>query len=352
MDRGGVYYYIYDGLGSTRQLVNTSGGITDTWGYSAFGELASHTGTTTNPFLFNAQQFDGASGDYYLRARYYDQSNGRFVSQDPFGGYDDDPISLHRYLYAGDDPIDRSDPSGRDPNFSLAGLSASIASIGSFIATRATIIHLGGSIILGLVNPDLADDLAKAEQAIPVFGAEDSIGASTGRAIRRASDDLLLETLADSNVVVRDIANSTEPQLRSLASNLRRAIVGQDPDWKHYLVGNGNVSFGSFSADGQGLIGIAKSNRNFPGTVAESLNPLLSPTKYGSGHAERRILEDVFDRYKNNPNIDGDLLLYSERTFCPNCIKSIADFKLRMPNVRVHLVTSGKDVEGAIELVP
>ena len=36
MDRGsGVYYYIYDGLGSTRQLVNTGGTVTDTWGYSA-----------------------------------------------------------------------------------------------------------------------------------------------------------------------------------------------------------------------------------------------------------------------------------------------------------------------------
>ena len=76
MDRGsGVYYYIYDGLGSTRQLVSTAGAVTDTWGYSAFGEMASRTsaGTpTVNPFLFNAQQFDGASGDYYLRARYYD----------------------------------------------------------------------------------------------------------------------------------------------------------------------------------------------------------------------------------------------------------------------------------------
>lgn len=94
MDRGGgVYYYLYDGLGSTRQLVNAIGTVTDTWGYSAFGEQAAHTGTTTNPFLFNAQQFDTASGEYYLRARYYDQGNGRFVSQDPFEG-----IMLRTYL--------------------------------------------------------------------------------------------------------------------------------------------------------------------------------------------------------------------------------------------------------------
>ena len=114
MDRGGVYYYIYDGLGSTRQLVNTVGAVTDTWGYSAFGELASHTGSTVNPFLFNAQQFDGASGNYYLRARYYDQSVGRFISQDPFEGRNEDPISLHRYLYASVDPMNRFDPGGRD----------------------------------------------------------------------------------------------------------------------------------------------------------------------------------------------------------------------------------------------
>ena len=114
MDRGGVYYYIYDGLGSTRQLVNTAGAVTDAWGYSAFGELASHTGSTVNSFLFNAQQFDQASGNSYLRARYYDQSNGRFVSQDPLQGVERTPVTLHRYLYANNEPTDRIDPGGQE----------------------------------------------------------------------------------------------------------------------------------------------------------------------------------------------------------------------------------------------
>ncbi len=131
MDRGGIYYYLYDGLGSTRQLVNTSGGVTDSYGYSAFGEMASHTGSTVNPFLFNAQQFDGASGNYFLRARYYDQSAGRFISQDPFGGSDGDPISLHRYLYAGNDPVDMVDPGGQDET--LFGVSMSTAVYSSLI---------------------------------------------------------------------------------------------------------------------------------------------------------------------------------------------------------------------------
>ena len=130
MDRSsGVYYYIYDGLGSTRQLVSITGAVTDSYAYSAFGEMASRTSAgapTVNLFLFNAQQFDGASGGYYLRARYYDQSNGRFISQDPFSGNNEDPISLHRYLYADDDPTDRIDPTGLDPSLTSITVTCAI----------------------------------------------------------------------------------------------------------------------------------------------------------------------------------------------------------------------------------
>jgi RHS repeat-associated protein len=117
MDRaGGTYYYLYDGLGSTRQLVNAGGAVTDAYSYDAFGEGLSHgpSSGALNPFLFNAQQFDSASGDYFLRARYYDPSNGRFLSQDPYNGDNDDPISLHRYLYANDDAVNRVDPGGKE----------------------------------------------------------------------------------------------------------------------------------------------------------------------------------------------------------------------------------------------
>ena len=141
VDHGTVAsYYLFDGLGSTRQLVSTAGAVTDTWSYSAFGELASHTGTTANPFLFNAQQFDQASGDYFLRARYYDQSNGRFVSQDSFEGSNDDPVTLHRYLYAGVNPVSYVDPGGMD--FSLMG---SLVTIGGMTALGLGAGYLAGT---------------------------------------------------------------------------------------------------------------------------------------------------------------------------------------------------------------
>jgi hypothetical protein len=49
---------------------------------------------------------------YYLRARYYSQSTGRFSQLDPFPGNNFDPQSLHKYAYAHGDPVVGTDPSG------------------------------------------------------------------------------------------------------------------------------------------------------------------------------------------------------------------------------------------------
>jgi RHS repeat-associated protein len=192
MDRGsGVYYYLYDGLGSTRQLVNMSGTVTDSYGYSAFGEMALHTGSTVNPFLFNAQQFDQASGDYYLRARYYDQSNGRFISQDPFAGSNDDPVSLHRYLYANNDPVDRVDPSGKEPD--LVSLSAVAGGIGTIVAVEAPAIEevamsaeeTVGSATLSSGLSLVEEDLSSGEQdAESLFQDADEYVSSTTQLLR------------------------------------------------------------------------------------------------------------------------------------------------------------------------
>jgi len=65
-----------------------------------------------NPYLFTAQQFDSSTGLYSLRARYYDPSVGRFLSQDTANYNLTSPPSLNRYVYAANDPINRTDPRG------------------------------------------------------------------------------------------------------------------------------------------------------------------------------------------------------------------------------------------------
>jgi len=46
-------------------------------------------------------------------ARYYNPLTGRFLSRDPEDGSKRDPKSLHKYLYAGGEPVNATDPSGR-----------------------------------------------------------------------------------------------------------------------------------------------------------------------------------------------------------------------------------------------
>jgi RHS repeat-associated protein len=105
-------FYGYDGQGSVRFLTNVSGAVTDTYDYDAFGNVVARTGTTANDYLYRGEQFDSDLGAYFLRARYYDQRRGRFLSSDEFAGFADDPLSLHKYLYASADPVNNSDPSG------------------------------------------------------------------------------------------------------------------------------------------------------------------------------------------------------------------------------------------------
>lgn len=111
--------------------------------YDAYGNMLTGTGLTLaadawTSLLYSGEQTD-KTGLQYLRARYYDPTNGRFSSFDPFAGDTEDPASLHKYLYVAGDPINGIDPTGL-VEFSLVGIQVSI-SIQSFVYT--TLISFG-----------------------------------------------------------------------------------------------------------------------------------------------------------------------------------------------------------------
>ena len=111
---GTVSYFGTDGHGSTRFLANTSGIITDTYTFDAYGLIIGSAGTTPNNYLYFGQQFDSDLSFYYLRARYYKPDSGRFWTMDTYEGDSEDPLSLHRYLYGADNLVNDTDPSGHD----------------------------------------------------------------------------------------------------------------------------------------------------------------------------------------------------------------------------------------------
>lgn len=94
----------------TTRLASTTGAVTDSYTYDVFGAPRTVTGTTANDFRFTGQQDDvnANRGSYYLRARAYDPTLGRFLSQDPV------PFA-QRYAYVGNNPANWLDPSGLCP---------------------------------------------------------------------------------------------------------------------------------------------------------------------------------------------------------------------------------------------
>jgi len=105
-------FYGLDGHGSVRFLSGLNGAVTDTYAYDGYGIPLASSGSTANNYLYTGQQFDPDFGLYYLRARYLDPNSCRFWTMDSFEGAQTDPLSLHKYLYAEDDPVNGIDPSG------------------------------------------------------------------------------------------------------------------------------------------------------------------------------------------------------------------------------------------------
>ncbi len=115
--RGGTSgVYEQDGLGSVTSLSGSSGALADTYTYSAFGSLTASTGTLLNPFQYTGRDYDSETGLRYNRARYYDPSIGRFLSEDPigFGG------GNNFYPYVGNNPTNFTDPTGLVPAGTVA----------------------------------------------------------------------------------------------------------------------------------------------------------------------------------------------------------------------------------------
>jgi RHS repeat-associated protein len=114
-----THYLGYDGHGSTRILTDGSGAVASggRYNYDAYGVSLGQTfGASHSPLtalLYSGEQFDTDLQQYYLRARYYNQSTGRFSQLDPYGGVGFDPQSLHKYEYAHNNPVDNLDPSGQ-----------------------------------------------------------------------------------------------------------------------------------------------------------------------------------------------------------------------------------------------
>ncbi|NUQ86799.1 MAG: RHS repeat-associated core domain-containing protein [Anaerolineales bacterium] len=71
-------------------------------------------GTSSTPYGFTGETTD-ANGLIYLRARYYNPADARFISRDTWGGDAKSPLSLNRWMYVEGNPVNLIDSTGLKP---------------------------------------------------------------------------------------------------------------------------------------------------------------------------------------------------------------------------------------------
>lgn len=111
----GDYYYVFDQNGSVLALIDAAGQQRASYSYSPWGEdrgtVAVNGALPANPYRFAGQYLDSSTGLYKMGLRYYDPKFARWTQQDSIESIGD-PSNGNRYAYAGDDPINNTDPSG------------------------------------------------------------------------------------------------------------------------------------------------------------------------------------------------------------------------------------------------
>ena len=150
----GSTYYLYNAHGDVVQLTNANGVVTRAYDYDAFGNEKNPSSTDTNPFRYCGEYYDAKTGLYYLRARYYDPTVGRFTQEDTHWNtanmiYGDTPQKINEredalglktysyapqisavmqsgnlYVYATSNPLKYHDPSGAAGELTLTWTSS------------------------------------------------------------------------------------------------------------------------------------------------------------------------------------------------------------------------------------
>jgi RHS repeat-associated protein len=149
---GTTTYYHADGLGSITSLTNASATAAASYAYDAFGNLSAATGSVTNPFRYAGREFDSETALYYYRARYYDEGQGRFISEDPSGLQG----GLHLYKYVQNNPLVLVDPTGLSAQGAWGGAQDLICYIfGGYCNT----FHSNDAVTADLANTAAMNDI-------------------------------------------------------------------------------------------------------------------------------------------------------------------------------------------------
>ncbi len=102
-----IFYYHQDEQLNTTLISDGDAKLRNQYRYDAFGAGIDALEELPNRIRYTGQQYDQLTGQYYLRARYYNPVFGRFIQEDVYQG-----DGLNLYAYCKSNPVTYYDPSG------------------------------------------------------------------------------------------------------------------------------------------------------------------------------------------------------------------------------------------------
>lgn len=298
--------YIQDGHGSVTALVENSK-ITDTYTYDSYGIMLKKTGNTDNDYLYTGEQYNESTGLYYLRARYMSPETGTFTTMDTYAGTLDNPVSLHKYLYANGNPVMYTDPTG---NFSL--METSVAQ--GIQATINTIITPGFS---------LQKMLTLANLAVTAYDV-----ATTMRMVFCGEATVLDVALC----IVKGLV------VQSLISCVATAVFGEAAAFMLKLVGIGQDTYGLIEA-----IKSKDPKEIVIATVRLAVSVFTLKSQCFAG-------DTLVSTEEGNRRIDeikpGDKVLSYNTETGENELQEVKNVSVSKTDILVHIITDdGRDIE-------
>ncbi|TVX92183.1 RHS repeat-associated core domain-containing protein [Paenibacillus agilis] len=107
-----IQYYQLNGHGDVVAIVDEAGKKLNEYRYDIWGLPLEEKEAVPNILKYSGEYWDKTTGLQYLRARWYDPSMGRFISEDTYEGDLASPISQNLYTYVANNPLKYIDPSG------------------------------------------------------------------------------------------------------------------------------------------------------------------------------------------------------------------------------------------------
>ena len=130
------HWYEFGPQGETRALTDSSGNVTDTYYYNAYGVPITSTGSTLNPFRYGGKYgyyWDEKTGLILAGFRWYSPHLMRWLSRDPIG-YEG---GVNLYGYVEQNPVNYIDPDGLDGLRMISNAAAGFGDSISFGITRS-----------------------------------------------------------------------------------------------------------------------------------------------------------------------------------------------------------------------